>query len=90
MHHTYQGIIDPLLTAIRRELAAIISRLHRVDFSKSMDPMAGMGGGPSLYMKDLVEKLGFVKREVLAKFNVGENGGTWSVVVLQSTSTLRS
>jgi len=83
MHHTYQVIVDPLLTAIRRELAAIISRLHRVDFSKSMDPMAGMGGGPSLYMKDLVEKLGFVKREILAKFNVGEDGGTWITSIVK-------
>ncbi|KAG2153694.1 Golgi transport complex subunit 5-domain-containing protein [Suillus bovinus] len=44
LHVTYDGIIDPLLTAIRRELSSIISRLHRVDLQKTMDPMAGMAG----------------------------------------------
>ncbi|KAG2099132.1 Golgi transport complex subunit 5-domain-containing protein, partial [Suillus cothurnatus] len=30
LHVTYDSIVDPLLTAIRRELASIVSRLHRV------------------------------------------------------------
>jgi hypothetical protein len=64
-----------LLAAIRRELGAIIARLHRLDFGKSQD--IGMGGGPSLYMKDLVEKLAFIKKEVLSKFNVGDAGRKW-------------
>ena len=34
-------------------------------------------GGPSIYMKDLVDKLNFVKSEVLARFNVGNTGREW-------------
>lgn len=69
---TYERIVDPLLTSIRRELGAITARLHRIDFSKptDMDPMGG--GGASIYVKDLVEKLTFIKTEILPKFNVGE------------------
>ena len=65
------------MTAIRRELGAIIAWLHRIDFGKTQDSMAGMSGGPSLYMKDLVEKLAFVKGEVLSKFAVAEEEREW-------------
>jgi len=37
-------------------------------------------GGPSVYMKDLVEKLAFVKTEVYGKFSIGEAGRTWFVI----------
>ena len=37
-------------------------------------------GGTSVYMKDLVEKLAFVKTEVYGKFNIGEAGRTWFVI----------
>jgi hypothetical protein len=43
--------------------------------------MSSMGGGPSMYMKELAEKLGFIKGEVLSKFSVGEDGMAWSVIV---------
>lgn len=79
----YERIVDPLLTSIRRELGAIIARLHRIDFAKSVDPMSGMGGGSSMYMKDLVDKLSFIKSEVLAKFNVGEAGRAWVMAILK-------
>jgi hypothetical protein len=75
MYRVYERVVDPILTAIRRELGAIIAKLHRVDF---VDPMSGMGGS-SFYLKDLVDKLSFVKAEVLSKFNVGEAGRTWFV-----------
>ena len=39
--------------------------------------MAAMGGGASPYMKDLVEKLTYVKTEVLAQFNVPEVSREW-------------
>ena len=46
-----------------------------------MDPTTtstfGMGSGPSLYTKDLVDKLAFLKGELLAKFNIGEDGKSW-------------
>ncbi|KAG1810818.1 Golgi transport complex subunit 5-domain-containing protein [Suillus variegatus] len=57
----------PLLTAIRRELASIISRLHRVDLQKATNPMAGMAG-PSMYMKDLADKLNYVKTQIFTNF----------------------
>jgi hypothetical protein len=41
--------------------------------------MSGMDGGPSAYMKDLVEKLAFVKSEILSKFSVGDNEKEWFV-----------
>lgn len=63
----YDGIVDPLRTAIRRELASIISRLHRVDLQQAPDPMAGMAG-PSLYMEDLTEKLNYVKTQIFVNF----------------------
>lgn len=72
----YQRIVDPLLIAIRRELSAIIGKLHKLDLGKAPDPSAGLGG-PSTYMKDLVEKLTFIKSEVLSKFNVGEASREW-------------
>ncbi|KAG1776989.1 Golgi transport complex subunit 5-domain-containing protein [Suillus placidus] len=67
LHVTYDSIVDPLLMAIRRELASIVSRLHRVDLQKAMDPMAGMAG-PSLYMKDLADKLNYVKTQIFTNF----------------------
>lgn len=74
----YEKIVDPLLIAIRRELSSIISKLHKLDLSKAPDPLAGMGSS-STYMKDLIEKLNFVKSEVLAKFNVGDASRDWCV-----------
>jgi len=72
----YERLVEPLLTAIRRELGSIIARLHRTDFGKTLDPMGGMGGS-SFYMKDLVDKLSFIKNEVLNKFLVGEDAQKW-------------
>jgi hypothetical protein len=77
VHEAYQDIVDPVLTAIRRELSAIIARLHRIDFGKSVDAMSG--GGSSLYIKELVEKMAFIKSEILTKFNVGDDGRAWYV-----------
>lgn len=37
--------------------------------------MAGMGGA-SLYMKDLVERLAFLKAEILSKFSIGDEKKT--------------
>lgn len=77
LHDTFERVVDPLLAAIRRELGAIIAKLHRMDFSNNVDPMAAMGGGPSPYMKDLIEKLAFVKNEVLAQYNAPEVSRQW-------------
>ncbi|KAF9264225.1 hypothetical protein L218DRAFT_1028995 [Marasmius fiardii PR-910] len=69
LDQAYQRIIEPILTAIRRDLGNIIDRIHRTDFGRS-DPTAGMGGA-SLYMKDLVDKLSFIRNEILSRFLVG-------------------
>lgn len=69
--------MDPLLASMRRELGAIIARLHRMDFAGSSDPLAGMGGGPSPYMKDLVEKLNFIKSDILSMWNVPDVSQGW-------------
>jgi hypothetical protein len=88
IRRSYDRIVDPLLTAMRRELGAIIGSLHRIDFgdARRVDPMSNMGGGASLYMKDLVEKLAFIKAEVMSTFSVSEEGRIWyaSVMVFNS------
>lgn len=45
--------------------------------------MSGMGGGSSVYMKDLIEKLSFIKSEILSKFNIGEAGRTWVMSIVK-------
>lgn len=74
----YDLIADPLLTAIKKELAGIVSRLHRLDLKKAMDPKSGISG-TSLYMKDLVDKLHFVKTGLLSHF-APESVRPWCVV----------
>ena len=78
MKQVFERLMDLLATAIRRELSAIIAKLHRIDFSKSVDPDAGMGGS-SLYVKELTDKLAFIKSEIIMKYNLGDYGRTWSV-----------
>ncbi|KAH0827442.1 Golgi transport complex subunit 5-domain-containing protein [Lanmaoa asiatica] len=63
----YDQIVDPLLIAIKKELAGILLRLHRLDLKKAIDPTSGISG-TSLYMKDLVDKLNFVKTGLLSNF----------------------
>ncbi|KAI6000499.1 Golgi transport complex subunit 5-domain-containing protein [Pisolithus albus] len=75
MRTRYDCVINPLLAAIRNEIASITSRIHRVDLQQSVDSMAGMTG-PSLYMKDLVNKLDFVKTSILSNF-AQEIAGSW-------------
>ncbi|PBK95675.1 hypothetical protein ARMGADRAFT_1164211 [Armillaria gallica] len=82
LHAAYERIVNPLLIAIRRELGAIISKMHRFDFGRSADPMAGMGG-TSLYMKDLVEKLAYIKTEIFSKFGIGDEKRAWIMSLVQ-------
>ena len=42
--------------------------------------MTAMGGGSSPYMKELAEKLAFVKAEVLGLFNVSDLSWEWCVL----------
>jgi conserved oligomeric Golgi complex subunit 5 len=48
----------------------------------SMDSGPGFGGGPSVYIKELVDKLHFIKAELLSKYSIPEESRTWSVTVL--------
>lgn len=75
----FDRLVDPLMTSIRRELGSIIARLHRVDFGDkaAFDPMSQGAGGPSGYMKDLVEKLEFVRSQILARYSVGALNSEW-------------
>ncbi|CAE6427730.1 unnamed protein product [Rhizoctonia solani] len=80
-----EGITEPLLSAIRRDLGLILARMHRVDFSKSFEAMApGMGGGASTYMKELTAKLGFLRNEVFTKFSVNEVVQNWTINVAKN------
>ena len=72
-----------MLLAIQRELSANIARIHKVDLASDV---TAFGGAPSVYMKDLVEKLTFIKGEVLAKFNIGDVVYDWYVFVRASLS----
>ncbi|KAI0695938.1 Golgi transport complex subunit 5-domain-containing protein [Cerioporus squamosus] len=83
LRDAFDKIVDPLLAAIRRELAAITAKLHRMDFGAAFDPAAGMGGGPSPYMKDLAEKLAFVKTEILAQYAVPEASRQWVLALVR-------
>ncbi|KAI0823334.1 Golgi transport complex subunit 5-domain-containing protein [Trametes gibbosa] len=83
LHDTFERVVDPLLAAIRRELGAVISKLHRMDFSDNVDPLTAMGGGPSPYMKDLVEKLNFIKNDVLALYAVPEVSRQWVISIVR-------
>ncbi|KAG8899762.1 hypothetical protein FRC00_000975 [Tulasnella sp. 408] len=78
----YEKVTEPLLLAIRRDLSSIAARLHRADFGKAIDPTAGPGG-TSAYMKDMVDKLTFIRNEVLARFNVGDLMKTWLVSIVK-------
>ncbi|KAL5507113.1 hypothetical protein ACEPAH_6569 [Sanghuangporus vaninii] len=81
IRRVFDSIVDPLLSAIRRELSAIVAKLHRLDW-EAPDASSGMGG-PSTYMKDLVEKLNFIKSEVLAKFNV-DVSREWVIAIVRN------
>jgi len=63
--------------AIRREIGATIARLHRVDFGKTLDDIPPGMGGASVYMKDLGEKLSFIRKEVLSRYVIGEVTQEW-------------
>lgn len=67
---------DALDVAIKREFSTILARIHRVDFSKPVDPMA-MGSASSPYMQDLLDKLSFLRNEVLGRSSLGDFMRQW-------------
>ncbi|KDR75381.1 hypothetical protein GALMADRAFT_140887 [Galerina marginata CBS 339.88] len=82
MNQVFERIIDLLTTAIRRDLTATISKLHRIDFSKSVDPDAGMGGS-SLYVKELTDKLAFIRTELIMRYLLGDYGLKWVTSIVK-------
>ena len=48
-----------------------------MNWGNTSDPTAVIGGGPSPYMKDLVERLSYIKSDVLCQFNVAEVNQDW-------------
>jgi hypothetical protein len=69
-------VTDAIDIAVRRELSNIVGRIHKVDFSKPVDPMS-MNGSGSPYIKDLAEKLTFLRTEILGRMSLGEMGREW-------------
>jgi hypothetical protein len=76
IRQAFDKIVDPLLLAIQRELSANVARIHKLDLASDA---TAFSGASSMYMKDLVEKLAFIKGEVLAKFNIGDVVYEWYV-----------
>jgi hypothetical protein len=71
----FTSLTDPLISAIRRDLVAIIVRVHRLDLSND-NQSDGMGGS-SVYMKELSEKLGFIRADVLSRISAAEYNKEW-------------
>ncbi|GAA5944607.1 hypothetical protein JCM3775_005849 [Rhodotorula graminis] len=85
----YLGIINPLILSIRREYSTLLSRMHRVDYSKEADSAHGHGpmsvGGTSSYMTDIVDKLALVKDEIFASYRVGDLAKEWALDLARFT-----
>ena len=73
----YRKVTDALDLAIRREISVIIARIHKVDFAKPVDPMSMGSRGGSPYMQDLIDKLNFVKTEILGRMSMGDYMRDW-------------
>ena len=80
MREQYEKVVDPVLSAVRRDCGAIIATLHKFDFGKS-GPAVG-GGGASVYMEELTAKLNFVKQEILERYAGMEVVRQWCVLWL--------
>ncbi|KAF8512431.1 Golgi transport complex subunit 5-domain-containing protein, partial [Gautieria morchelliformis] len=83
MQHTCERTYEPLLMAIRREISSIIARLHRVDFGKALDDLPPGMGGASVYMKELVDKLTFIRKEVLSRYTIGDITQEWTTQIVK-------
>jgi len=84
IQRAYERVSDPLLSAIRREVGSILPKLHRVDLGKPFEPMGELSG-TSAYMKELVEKLSFIRTQILGQYNVGDLGKEWVNTIVKHT-----
>jgi conserved oligomeric Golgi complex subunit 5 len=77
MIEIYGRIVDPILAAVKSESSAIIAKLHR-ESARSADPLSDMGGS-SAYVKELTEKLAFVKGEIISRLLIEDVAREWFV-----------
>ena len=82
MQEQYEKVVDPVLSAVKRDCGAILATLHRLDFGKS-GPAVG-GGGASVYMEELATKMNFVKQEILERYAGMDVVRQWCVSVVIS------
>jgi hypothetical protein len=57
-----------------------------VDFARDMDPNAALTDGTSPYMKDLSDKILFVREAILGPLRVGDLMREWCAVSLPNCS----
>lgn len=51
-----------------------------MDFGKNLDNSLPSMGGASVYMKELVDKLSFIRKEVLSRYSIGDITQEWLVL----------
>ncbi|KAJ2913475.1 hypothetical protein MD484_g6945, partial [Candolleomyces efflorescens] len=78
----YETLVQPMQQAIQREISAILAKLHRIDFGQTG---GGMAGGSSFCVRELSEKLAFIKGEVLDCYDLGDAGRVWVVSIVKFT-----
>jgi conserved oligomeric Golgi complex subunit 5 len=74
----YERITEPLLATIKRELGSTIAKVHSANKTRGVANPMDIGDS-SPYVKELVDKLNFIKKEVLARFNMEETTKEWYV-----------
>ena len=82
MRGQYEKVVDPVLSAVKRDCGAILATLHRLDFGKS-GPAIG-DGGASVYMEELSAKMNFVKQEILERYAGMDVVRQWCVSCITS------
>jgi hypothetical protein len=80
----YRALVSPVQQAIQREISAILAKLHRINFGQQ----GAMSNGSSLCLRELAEKLAFIKGEMVGVYDIGEAGRTWYVTFTPCTSRL--
>jgi hypothetical protein len=72
VRQAFLNVTTPLFSAMRRELASVIARIHKTGFLKPNDPT-----GTSVYMQDLADKVSYIRRQLLSGIRVGEVMREW-------------
>ncbi|KAG2015937.1 hypothetical protein CC2G_009155 [Coprinopsis cinerea AmutBmut pab1-1] len=77
----YQETVEPMQNSIQREISAILAKVHRIDFGQT----GIMPGGASLCMRELTDKLAFIKSEILDEYAIGDAGRAWVTSIAKFT-----